>query len=120
MQFFSPDGQWIGFFGGGKLMKTRLDGGAPIVLCDAPAGRGASWGDDGRIVAALDRPQWPVNHQRKWKFGYAGYPGLGAGELTHRHPQILPGGRAVLFTVNRVRRKLRGRQHRGRVPREQS
>ena len=32
--FFSPDGQWIGFFGGGKLKKTRLDGGTAVVLCE--------------------------------------------------------------------------------------
>jgi len=40
--FFSPDGQWVGFFAAGKLKKTRIDGGDPISLCDAPSGRGAS------------------------------------------------------------------------------
>src|SRR5262245_24718506 len=40
--FFSPDGQWVGFFAQGKLKKTRVDGGEPIFLCDAPAGRGGS------------------------------------------------------------------------------
>jgi hypothetical protein len=38
---------------GGKLKKTRIDGGDPVVICDAPAGRGGSWGEDGTIVAAL-------------------------------------------------------------------
>ncbi len=52
--FFSPDGQWVGFFAQGKLKKTRLEGGEPVSLCDAPAGRGASWGEDGHIVATLD------------------------------------------------------------------
>jgi serine/threonine-protein kinase len=51
---FSPDGQSVGFFAGGKLKKTRIDGGEPVALCDAPAGRGASWGEDGSIIAALD------------------------------------------------------------------
>ena len=41
--FFSPDGQWIGFFAGGKLKKTLLAGGAPITLCDAD-GAGAELG----------------------------------------------------------------------------
>ncbi len=100
-QFFSPDGQWIGFFAGGKLMKTRLDGGAPIVLCDAPAGRGASWGDDGRIVAALDsRSGLSIVSASGGSVSQA--TELGAGELSHRAPQILPGGRAVLFTVGSV------------------
>ncbi|MBI3207807.1 MAG: serine/threonine-protein kinase, partial [Candidatus Solibacter usitatus] len=48
--FFSPDGKWIGFFSGTTLKKVALDGGAPITLCDASFGRGASWGDDGNIV----------------------------------------------------------------------
>src|SRR5437667_12907175 len=52
--FFSPDGQWVGFFAKGKLKKTRIDGGEPVSLCDAPTGRGASWGEDGNIIAALD------------------------------------------------------------------
>jgi hypothetical protein len=53
--FFSPDGQWVGFFAQGKLKKTRLDGGEPVSLCNASAGRGASWADDGNnIIAALD------------------------------------------------------------------
>jgi hypothetical protein len=52
--FFSPDGEWVGFFADGKLLKSPVAGGSPIALCDAPAGRGASWGDDGWIVAALD------------------------------------------------------------------
>ena len=44
--FFSPDGQWVGFFADGKLRKIRLDGGESVILCDAPAGRGATWSED--------------------------------------------------------------------------
>jgi Tol biopolymer transport system component len=33
--FFSPDGQWIGYFGDGKLRKIPLQGGVPLTLCDA-------------------------------------------------------------------------------------
>ena len=52
--FFSPDGLWVGFFAGGKLKKTRIDRSEPVILCNAPAGRGDSWGEDGKIIAALD------------------------------------------------------------------
>ena len=51
--FFSPDGKWVGFFADGKMKKISVHGSAPVVLCDAPYARGASWGDDGNIVAAL-------------------------------------------------------------------
>ena len=40
--FFSPDGKWIGIFADGKMNKISVQGGAPVVLCDAPNGRGAS------------------------------------------------------------------------------
>ena len=48
--FFSPDGQWLGFFGGGKLKKIAVTGGAPVTLADAPTARGGSWAEDGTIV----------------------------------------------------------------------
>ncbi len=53
--FFSPAGDWIGFFADGKLKKISVEGGAPITLCDAPLPVGGSWGDDGNIIAALNR-----------------------------------------------------------------
>ena len=96
--FFSPAGDWIGFFADGKLKKIAVDGGAAVMLCDAPALRGASWGDDGIIIAALNAtgvlsrvpaaggPPVPVTS-------------LQPGEVTHRWPQVLPGSQAVLFTV---------------------
>ena len=52
--FFSPDGQWIGFFAEGKMKKVSVRGSAVVVLCDAPAGRGAAWGEDDNIIATLD------------------------------------------------------------------
>jgi DNA-binding winged helix-turn-helix (wHTH) protein len=45
--FFSPDGQWIGFFAGQKLKlkKIPIHGGAVVTLCDtAGPEMGASWG----------------------------------------------------------------------------
>jgi len=56
--FFSPDGQWIGFFAGGKLEKISVQGGAAVTLCDAPNDRGGSWGEDGTIVFTPDVRLW--------------------------------------------------------------
>ncbi len=53
--FFSPDGEWIGFFADGKLKKISVKGGATVTLCDAPDPDGASWGDDGNIIASAHR-----------------------------------------------------------------
>jgi Protein kinase domain/WD40-like Beta Propeller Repeat len=52
--FFSPDGQWLGFFADGKLKKVSVQGGAAVTLCDVPNDRGGSWGDDGSIVFTAD------------------------------------------------------------------
>ena len=48
--FWSPDSQHLGFFANGKLKRTVVAGGAAQVVCDAPAGRGGTWGADGTIV----------------------------------------------------------------------
>jgi len=96
--FFSPDGQWIGFFAGNQLKKISVEGGAPVALCTVAGNSvGASWGEDGNIVVApgilspLSRvPAAGGTLERITK--------LGSGEVTHRWPQVLPGGEAVLFT----------------------
>ncbi|MBA2304948.1 MAG: PD40 domain-containing protein, partial [Acidobacteria bacterium] len=50
--FFSPDGQWIGYFAGGKLRKVPVGGGASVNLADSQIDRGASWTHDGAIIFA--------------------------------------------------------------------
>ena len=53
--FFSPDGQWVGFWAAGKLQRVPLAGGPAVPLCDAAAIFGASWGSDDTIVFATAR-----------------------------------------------------------------
>jgi len=97
--FFSPDGQWVAFFAtGGKLNKISVEGGAAVALCDAgAAARGGSWGEDGNIIATL---AFSGGLSRIPAAGGAPKPftELAQGEVTQRWPQILPGGKAVLFT----------------------
>ena len=51
--FFSPNGQWIGFFAQGTLKKIlSVQGGPAIPLCDARNDLGGSWGEDDTIVFA--------------------------------------------------------------------
>jgi serine/threonine protein kinase/Tol biopolymer transport system component len=97
--FFSPDGQWIGYGARGKLKKVSVQGGASFVLADAPFDRGAAWGENGFIVASLMERTGLV---RIPEGGGTPQPltQLQSGENTHRWPQVLPGGRAVLFTAN--------------------
>ena len=48
--FFSPDGQWIGFWADGYLKKVALSGGPAMTLCEAANPHGASWRADDTIV----------------------------------------------------------------------
>ena len=98
--FFSPDGQWIGFFSvtDGQLKKIALSGGAAVTLCDTTNPFGASWGPDDTIVfgqgaggifqvsVAGGTPELLISVDAD------------NGERAHG-PQILPDGRTVLFTL---------------------
>ena len=100
--FFSPDGKWIGFYDGMRVVKVSLGGGAPFPIAGLENTTGASWGRDGRIVA-----------QRGFGTGLVSVPegggeptpitqiDLARGERHHLIPSILPGGRAALFTILR-------------------
>jgi serine/threonine-protein kinase len=103
--FFSPDSQWIGFFADGKMKKISVAGGAALTLCDAPDARGASWGEDGNIIVTLNSPPTGIGLSRVSAAG--GTPQTltkptDKNEVSHRWPQILPGGETVLFTSSTV------------------
>ena len=96
--FFSPDGQWIGFFAGRKLKKIPLQGGEVVSLCDtAGQERGASWGADGGIIANLDSYHLFSVPATGGEPQLIGKPEQ-QGERSWRWPQFLPGGENVLFT----------------------
>lgn len=96
--FWSPDSRSIGFFSEGKLKRINLDGGRPQTLCDASAGRGATWNRDGVILFS------PTSQSPLFRVSASGgeatpLTSLDAGrkEIAHRWPQFLPDGRHFLF-----------------------
>jgi serine/threonine-protein kinase len=96
--FFSPDGQWIGFFAGGNLKKVSVSGGATLTLCAAPLPLGGTWLPNDTIVFN------PAPGQGLFQVAAAGgvpqsLTKLGTGEGGHRWPQFLPGGKAILYSV---------------------
>jgi serine/threonine-protein kinase len=98
--FFSPDGQWIGFFAKQKLLKVAVTGGSPIPLCDATDFVGGSWGPGNTIVFT---PRWHSGLLTVSADGGVPQPltavDASKNRLSHIHPQFLPDGKAVLFTV---------------------
>jgi len=98
--FFSPDGRWIGFWADGKLKKVAVDGGSPVVLCEATDLLGASWAEDGTIFATLN------SSSVIWRIPAAGgtpvrVVDLGAAGSAPRWVQVLPGGKQLLYTTVR-------------------
>src|SRR5271165_2155431 len=99
--FFSPDGQWLGFFADGKLKKVSVHGGAPIDLATAPGSRGGTWSQDDTIVftTAFTSPLYRIPAsggppQQVTRLDSARL------ETTHRWPQFLPDGKSFLFTAS--------------------
>ena len=95
--FFSPDGGWIAFVAGKKLKKVAVSGGAVVTLADLSEFGGGTWANDGTIVVA---PNFIGPLMRVSADGGVAeaLTTSGAGELMQRWPQVLPGGRAVLYT----------------------
>jgi eukaryotic-like serine/threonine-protein kinase len=96
--FWSPDGQWLGFFADAKLKKVDLSTGGSLVLADAAGGRGGSWGADNTIIFAAGPTGALTSVPAS---GGAVSPATTPieGNTSERWPQYLPGGRYLLYWV---------------------
>jgi Tol biopolymer transport system component len=101
--FWSPDGEWIGYFASRKLWKMPATGGRPVAICElgdeTSGGVGASWSDDDTIVFARG------NSGLMQVSALGGQPREivpvedGIGDL--HEPFALPDGRGILYVVHR-------------------
>jgi serine/threonine-protein kinase len=96
--FFSPDGQWLGFFADRKLKKVSITGSAAVNLCDAEWGRGGTWADDDTIIFSPTSGNSPLLRVPAAGGTPLAFGTLSQGATTQRWPQALPGGKAVLYT----------------------
>ena len=102
--FVSPDGQWIGFVDGrGVLKKVAVTGGPAVTLATLDAAVPAARPGD-RMTRSSSRPlTWTTGLQRVAAAGgpttVLTRPDRAQGEADHLWPEMLPGGRAVLFTI---------------------
>ena len=99
---FSPDGKWIAFIANRTFAKTTVDG--PVTALSKVAdARGISWASNDSLIYSPDateglfqisaeggqpRPVTKIDATKR--------------ERTHRWPQVLPGGKAAIFTVGTV------------------
>jgi len=98
--FLSPDGRWLGFATQRMLRKVAVTGGSALDVTTLDGNlRGATWGTDGTIVfatLALDTGLLRISNS-------GGQPQVltrpAKGEGDHVLPRWLPGGKALLFTI---------------------
>ena len=97
--FFSPSGEWVGFFTDVGLWKVPVGGGVPVpILTTAERPGGATWRADGTIVFATSVGLYEVREN-------GGAPRLlvkpdpRRQELRYAWPQFMPDGQSILFTV---------------------
>jgi serine/threonine-protein kinase len=93
--FFSPDGLWIGFATPGKIGKISVEGGAVVPLGEVNFA-GAWWGEDGNIIVSDALGKGLVQIPSGGGSSTVIEP-LAGGEAALAYPQVLPGGKAVLF-----------------------
>ena len=102
--FFSPGGDWVGYFDDNEFIVKRvpISGGSPVEICRFVGGpRGASWSDDNTIVFATADSATGL-----WRVSAGGgepvpltTPDAAEPERDHLFPSVLPSGRGVLFTI---------------------
>jgi len=99
--FFSPDGEWVGFFAQRKIKKVALREKLARDVCDLSGlALGGSWGSDDfiyfgqrgsggagifRVSSAGGKPTQVTRTE-------------GASELDHRWPELLPNAEGILYT----------------------
>jgi WD40 repeat protein len=95
--FWSPDGRFLAFGGGGKLRKVDASGGPAETLCNASSMIGGYWTANGTIF-------FGGNPGGIFRVSQAGgdpvavsMPDGSHGEIGHAYPQMLPDGRHYLY-----------------------
>jgi serine/threonine-protein kinase len=101
--FFSPDGEWIGFFDSRKMSKISVRGGTPVALADALQDRLGTWLNDGTIVYSREvtEPLYQIPETGGQPVAITELD-TSKRERTHRFPSALDGGPWVVFTVQTV------------------
>ena len=98
--FFSHDGQWVAYAGGGAIRRAPVGGGPSVVVCADPecGFESGTWTTADTIVYSRD-------FDGLYKVAAAGGQAIplttldqAAGEIDHMRPQALPGGR-ILYGV---------------------
>jgi serine/threonine-protein kinase len=96
--FFSPDGEWIAFWQDKKLKKMAVSGGPAMPICEWLIPSSGVWQPDGTIIfSKVSDGLWRVPDTGGQAVQIIKLDSA-KGESAEM-PQMLPGGRTVLFTL---------------------
>ena len=99
--FFSPNGEWVGFFGPDAtgLTKVPVLGGTPVpIVATSDRPGGGTWRADGTIVFATSEGLYQVSENGGEPRRLV-RPDPARKERHYAWPQFMPDGRSVLFTM---------------------
>ena len=96
--FWSPDSRSVAFFSGTQLRRLDIGGGLPRTVASASAGaRGGSWSAEGVIV--FGNNSGPLVRVPATGGVPVAVTTLTPGQISHRFPHFLPGGKEFLFNT---------------------
>jgi len=102
--FFSPDGRWLGFRDGVRLLKLPVAGGTAVVICASCPGFAGDWGIDDTVRFHAPSPRNSASRVLMAVPASGGTahviaaPDSGSTDA-YRTPILLPDRRTVLFTL---------------------
>jgi serine/threonine protein kinase/Tol biopolymer transport system component len=103
--FFSPDGEWLGFYvRPGGVFKVSLQGGAPQKICDLEAVMhfDASWSPDGDTIVFATDDGLSLVRVDDGSVQRLTEPDIERDEVGHHSPRFTADGRGVLFTISAI------------------
>jgi len=104
--FFSPDGEMVGFFTGFDLRRVALAGGASKIIGEAPAvTRGASWAAGDEIFVTPSSAHGLARVSEEGLPTMVSRPDANNDQKNHSWPQVLPGGKHALVSIQRIGRE---------------
>ncbi|MEJ2504016.1 MAG: protein kinase, partial [Gemmatimonadota bacterium] len=94
--FWSPDGQSIGYFADGQLMRLDLGASGPRSVCDVEGATSGAWGEGDLIVFATRR-----GIERVGNAGCVVVLPLDSASTNFRSPSLVGDGRSLVFQRRR-------------------
>jgi hypothetical protein len=99
--FWSPDGRWIGYSAGGRLMKVASTGGSPVVIDGAVGDWGGTWSASGVVIfqPAIRNAGLQMVPEDGGRSAPASLLDDTAGDVSQSRPIVLPDGRTFLYCL---------------------